>query len=76
MKTSGFLKLDWNDLGKGLLMAILTPVIGVIYQTVQAGSLTFDWHMIEVAAVGGFIAYMTKNFFTPASIVTPAPTNK
>ena len=52
-------------------MAILTPVITIIAQSLNAGVLTFDYKAIGIAALSGFVAYLTKNFFTPASIVTP-----
>lgn len=69
MKTSGLFKLNIQDVLKGLLIAVLTPVIVVIQQSLEAGSLTFDWKSIGMAAIGGFLAYLTKNFLTPAQIV-------
>lgn len=67
MKTSNFLSLNWLDLGKGLLMAILTPVVVVIQQSLEAGVFTFDWKSIGVAAIGGGVAYLIKNFFTSSN---------
>jgi hypothetical protein len=72
--SSPFMSLNWADLGKGILMAILTPIITIIYQTIQSGSLTFDFHSICIAAVSGFIAYITKNFFSGISLTTPPAT--
>jgi len=65
MKTSNFLSLNWLDLAKGLLMAILTPVVVIIQQSVESGILTFNWKTIGLAAIGGGFAYLVKNFFTP-----------
>ena len=71
MKTSNLFSLNVQDVLKGGLMAILTPVITIIAQSLNAGVLTFDYKAIGIAALSGFVAYLTKNFFTPASIVTP-----
>ena len=64
MKNSNFLSLNWLDIGKGLLMAILTPVVVIVQQSIEAGAFTFDWKSIGLAAVGGGFAYLVKNFFT------------
>jgi hypothetical protein len=64
MKDSNFLSLGWKDILKGLLIAILTPVFVVAQQSIENGLLTFDWKAISLAAVGGALAYITKNFFT------------
>lgn len=64
MKNSNFLSLNWLDLGKGLLMAILTPAVVIIQQSIEAGAFTFDWKSIGLASVGGGFAYLVKNFFT------------
>jgi len=75
MKTSNFLSLNWHDLGKGLLMAILTPVFTTIYTSFEAGVFTFNWHLIGVSAIGGALAYLGKNFFTPNTPQTFAEAN-
>lgn len=67
MKTSNFLSLNWLDVAKGLLMAILTPVVVIIQQSLESGVFTFDWKTIGLAAVGGGFAYLVKNFFTKPS---------
>lgn len=61
---STFLSLNLRDLAKGLIVAMLTPVFPIITASLNAGSLVFNWHDIAVAAVGGFVAYLVKNFFT------------
>lgn len=77
MKTSNFLSLNWLDLGKGLLMAILTPVVVIIQQSLEAGVFTLDWKSIGLAAIGGGFAYLVKNFFTKPkdaqNIISPKP---
>lgn len=72
--TSSKFSLNQQDFLKGLLMAIIVPVLTIIQNSVVANSLIFNWHNIAVAAVGGFVGYLIKNFFTPSSIrVTDAP---
>jgi hypothetical protein len=61
---STFLNLNSTDFIKGLLMAVLSTIITVIYQTVEAGSLTFDWKSIGTMALTTALAYIMKNLFT------------
>jgi large-conductance mechanosensitive channel len=60
--------LNFRDIVKGLAMAVILPVVNVIYQSIEAGSFEFDWKRIGLLAAGGFIAYIIKNFLTPAEI--------
>ncbi len=64
-QNSGFLSLNWNDFGKGLLMAVLTPVLVLVQQSVDAGTLVFNWKALGIAAVAGGVGYLIKNLFTP-----------
>lgn len=61
---STFLNLNTNDFIKGLVMAVLSTVITVVYQTVEAGSLVFDWKSIGTMALTTALAYIMKNLFT------------
>jgi len=61
---SDFLKLNFNDILKGLLMAVLAPAIVIIEQSLSSGVLTFDWKTIALASLGGGVGYLIKNFFT------------
>lgn len=69
MKTSNFLSLNWQDVLKGLIVAILTPIVVVIQQSLEAGIFVFDWKSIGLAALSGGVAYLTKNLFTTSKIV-------
>ena len=64
MNQSNLFSLNTRDLLNGLVMAVLTPAIYLIEQTVKLGTLTFDWQAIGVAAVAGAVGYLVKNFFT------------
>lgn len=70
--TSKLYSLDKNDLLKGLLMAVVTPCLVIIQSSLDSGTLTLDWKNIGMAAVGGGVAYLLKNFFTPSQVVTKA----
>lgn len=61
---SPFLNINLNDLGKGLILAVLTSVLTVVYTTVQAGSLSFDWKLVATTALTSAIGYLLKNLFT------------
>jgi hypothetical protein len=61
---STFLNLNSSDFIKGLIMAVLSTVITVVYQTVEAGSLVFDWKAIGTMALTSALAYIMKNIFT------------
>lgn len=56
--------LSLRDFLKGALMAILVPVIYIIQGSIQEGAMVFNWGGIWKAALGGFIAYLIKNFCT------------
>ena len=61
---STFLNLNVNDLIKGLAVAVLTSVLTIVYNTLQTGSLSFDWSAIATAALTSAIAYLMKNLLT------------
>jgi len=61
---SPFLNLNSTDFLKGLIMAVLSTVITVVYQTIEAGSLVFDWKAIGTMALTTALAYIMKNLFT------------
>jgi len=60
--------LNGRDIVKGFVMAVILPVLNVIQQSIEAGSFVFDWKRIGLLAAGGFVAYLIKNFLTPAEI--------
>jgi hypothetical protein len=61
---STLFNLNSSDFIKGLVMAVLSTVITIVYQTVQAGSLVFDWKAIGTMALTSALAYIIKNLFT------------
>ncbi len=58
----GTIKL--NDWSRGLIVAIATTPLTIIYQSVSAGTLVFDWKAIIIAAITGGVGYLIKNLAT------------
>jgi hypothetical protein len=71
--TSKQFRLNLSDWWKGLIMAVLVPVVGVISDSIDSGELVFDWRLIWKLAVGGLLGYLVKNLFTPSQVVIKNP---
>ena len=71
--TSKQFSLNFKDIAKAALVAVLTPVLVLVQQSIDAGQLTFDWKHLSMAAIGGGCAYLIKNFLTPSQTVTTPP---
>lgn len=74
--TSKQFTLNLNDWWKGLLVAIITPVITIVMTSLQAGSLVFNWVAIGTTALAALLAYVTKNLFTPGKIMVSGASNE
>jgi len=64
---SNFFSLNWLDLAKGLLVAVIGAILTGVYQAIQAGALAWTWlfwQPIVLTGVGAGIAYLIKNFFS------------
>ena len=64
---SSLFTLNSKDWIKGLVVAILTAVITVVYSTIQTGTLVLDWKAISIAGISAALAYITKNLLTNSS---------
>jgi hypothetical protein len=53
-----------NDFVKGFILVILTTMMTIIVQTLQAGSLTFDWQMIGMTTLTAGLSYILKQLGT------------
>lgn len=71
--TSSQFSLKWNDILKGLLVSIITPVFTIILTSLNAGVLTFNWKIIGATAIASGLSYLLKNFLTPAQVVISDP---
>lgn len=73
---SNFLNINWKDIGKGLLLAVVTPIVAAIVSLLQGwvsvltgGTLPAlptletigSWILVGLAAG---LSYLLKNFFT------------
>lgn len=56
--------INAKDLLKGLILVVLTSVITIVTQTLQLGSLTFDWKTIGMTALTAGLAYLLKQLTT------------
>ena len=57
-------KLILADWLKGLLMAVGTPVLVIIQQSIDKGQLTFNWKVLAMTAAGAGLVYILKNLTT------------
>lgn len=71
--TSKQFTLDSKDFLKGLLLSVITPVITILIQSLNAGSLKFDWKAIGITALSTALAYLAKNFLAPSTVVITDP---
>lgn len=74
--TSKRWSLTLNDWWKGLLVAVLTPIVTIIMTSLQAGSLTFNWTAIGTTALAALLAYVMKNLASPGKIVVSGASNE
>lgn len=56
-----------SDWWRGLIVAVITVPLTVIYDSAMTGSLIFNWRKIVAAALVGGIAYILKNLGTGSS---------
>lgn len=63
--------LNWQDLGRGLIMAVGGAILTVIETSLEAGNLHFNWKQIGVVGGTAACVYLMKNFFQPAVVQTP-----
>jgi hypothetical protein len=67
--TSSQFTLNWRDAIKGLVVAVLTPIFTTMLNSINQGSLTFNWNLIWISAAGGGLGYILKNFLSPSEVV-------
>ena len=65
-----FLKLNINDFTKGLILAVITAILGALYQLLQTKGFAIsgiDIQEILKLALTAFIGYLSKNLLTNSS---------
>lgn len=66
--------LGLSDFWKGLIVAIITAPLTIIYTSIQAGKFDIDWKAILLVAAAGLVSYLLKNLGSaPVTTITPAP---
>jgi hypothetical protein len=72
MKQSKLFTLNIYDFLKGLIVAVLTPVIVFAQGYFAEGTLDIELSALFAVGLSGFLAYLIKNFFTDApEVVAP-----
>ncbi len=64
---SDYLRLNYQDLAKGLAVAVIAVVLGALQQMVTTHGLdvaSYDWNSIINLAITTGGAYLTKNLFS------------
>nr|AKH47800.1 hypothetical protein [uncultured marine virus] len=67
MNTSQMFKINWRDVGKGLITAILAAVLTYVLQLINAPGFSFagiNWADILRIAFASGVGYILKNFLT------------
>lgn len=67
--TSNQFRLNLKDLLNGLILAVAAPVAKVILDSINAGSVTFNWVSLWKVAVSAAVAYLVKKYLTPGQVV-------
>lgn len=66
MKASKLFSLNVWDFLKGLIVAILTPIIVFAQGYFAEGTLDIELSALFAVGLSGFLAYLIKNFFSDA----------
>lgn len=67
--TAGQGKLTTRDWLMGLLMAVGSPVIAIIWDCIEKGNFKFDWGMLAKVAGSAAAMYIFKNLSDKSKIV-------
>lgn len=68
--TSEQFSINWRDVGKGALIAVITAVLTVILEAVQEGGLNaINWAAVATAGTSALAAYLLKQFTDPTKTV-------
>jgi hypothetical protein len=69
--------LNVSDWVRGLIVAVVTGPITILLDSLNAGSLTFDWKKIGTVALAAGLSYILKNWLmTPNEITIKNPSTE
>jgi len=75
--TSPKYTLNLKDVVRGFLVAGIgggiTTLHNLLIPMISGGASDIDWKLVGVVALSSGLAYLVKNFFTPAEIVVVDP---
>lgn len=63
MNLSTLFHLNWADLAKGIVMAVIGAILTAIYQAVSAG-MTIDIRSMATVGLLAGLSYIIKNWFS------------
>lgn len=69
---SKFLGLNWQDGAKALLLAVITAVLTLIYESLIKGG-PINWSVVGTTAITTGVGYILKNWLSPTSITINNP---
>src|ERR1700677_244014 len=68
--------LIWADGLKGLVTAVLTAVLTVIYQALTTTPVVINWGQVGIVGATAGVGYLIKNFFSnTVTLAAPPATN-
>jgi len=67
--TSKQFTVNWRDILKGLLMAVIGAALSPVLESLEVGNWVIDWKHVAAGAITAGVAYLMKNFFTPSKTV-------
>lgn len=69
--------LNLSDWVRSLIVAVVTGPITIILDSLNAGTLTFEWKKIATVALAAGLSYILKNWLmTPNEITIKNPSNE
>jgi len=69
VETSKFLTLNWRDLVRGFVIAVIGAALTQIYSVIDSGSLVFNWKAILTGSLVPGVSYLLRNLFESSKTV-------
>ena len=75
MKSSKLFSLNIYDFLKGIIVAVLTPIIVFAQGYFANGTLDIEWQALMAVGLSGLLAYLIKNFFSDSPVLPQVSAN-
>lgn len=69
--TSKKFSLNAQDFVKGAFLAVGASVLTYLQNALSTENFEIKWKLVGMVAIGSFVTYLVKNYFTPATIQKP-----